>query len=43
MKIFEVKDLAQADQITIKNEGITSADLNGKGIHGCFQGDPQAT
>lgn len=27
MKIFQVKHLAQADQITIKNEGITSAAL----------------
>lgn len=37
MKIFEVKHLAQADQITIKNEGITSAELMERAATGVFR------
>lgn len=37
MKIFEVKDLARADQVTIKNEGITSAELMERAATGVFR------
>ncbi len=37
MKIFEVKHLAQADQVTIKNEGITSAELMERAATGVFR------
>ncbi len=37
MKIFEVKDLARADQITIKKEGITSAELMERASTGVFR------